>query len=250
MLRVTLKYVAAAVRRRYTFNCSYVTFKLTMDALKRCIEGGRRYLVIELVTGTTQLMDSSQVFRRPGGAGLVQFVAVDIAKILEKFDRLAPARETFTLTEIAKMANEKAPTVNAWVRMGVLTPSVRDRDGTQGKAMLFSRLDAFVGCLVASLKRRSGLPLSKLQDVSSVLRGADKRRRFLTREDPCEGLVHRSERPESDAIDDQEQGKDREAFAAHHRSQSTPMAGRPFAARWTIPPACMPPLPREPGMCK
>ena len=72
----------------------------------------------------------------------VQFVCVDLQEIFRKFQREAPPRETFTLTEVARMAQEQSPTVNAWVRSGVLTPSVRNRDGTQGRAMLFDRMDA------------------------------------------------------------------------------------------------------------
>ncbi len=39
--------------------------------------------------------------------------------------------------------------------------------------MLFSRLDAFVACLVASLKRKCGLPLSKLKEISDVLKAVE-----------------------------------------------------------------------------
>lgn len=133
------------------------------------IEAGYRYLVIELITGQTRLMRREDVFRRPGGTGLMQFVIVDLATIVQRFEEEAPPREAFTLSEVAVMAQQKGPTVHAWIKAGMLTPSIRGRDGTRGRAMLFSRRDAFVACLLASLKRKCGLPLSKLRAVSEVL---------------------------------------------------------------------------------
>lgn len=144
-----------------------------MQRIRRQIEEGRRFLVIELIGGKADLMKRDDVFQRPGGPGLVQFAIVDIAGILEKFDNEAPPREEFTLTEVATMAQENGPTVNSWVKAGIVTPSIRGRDGTRGRAMLFGRQDAFVACLVASLKRKCGLPLSKLQNVGDVFRPDD-----------------------------------------------------------------------------
>ena len=105
-----------------------------------------------------------------GGPGLMQLAMIDLKELLEKFDHEAPPRDVFTLREVATMAVEKSPTVHSWVKTGILEPSMRDRDGTRGRAMLFSRLDAFVACLVASLRRKCGLPLAKLHKVSAVLR--------------------------------------------------------------------------------
>ncbi len=135
------------------------------------ISEGRHFLVIELITGEVMLTDGSDVFQGPGGPGFVQFVTVDLREILKRFEKLAPPREAFTLSEVAAMATEKSPTVNSWVKSGLLTPSIRDRNGTRGRAMLFSRVDAFVACLLASLRRRCGLPLSTLKDVSGVVSG-------------------------------------------------------------------------------
>ncbi len=123
---------------------------------------------------TTRSASSGRVIsRRAGGRGWAQFASVDLSFILEKFEQEAPPREVFTLTEVAQMTQEESPTVHAWVKAGVLAPSVRDRDGTRGRAMLFSRLDAFVACLVASLKRKCGLPLSKLKGISDVLKAVE-----------------------------------------------------------------------------
>jgi DNA-binding transcriptional MerR regulator len=140
-----------------------------MEHLRQHVSAGYRYLVIELITGKAMITDGKGVFRRPGGPGWMQLASVDLSFILEQFDQEAPPREAFTLTEVAQMTQQKSPTVHAWVKAGVLTPSIRDRDGTRGKAMLFSRLDAFTACLVASLKRKCGLPLAKLEEISSVL---------------------------------------------------------------------------------
>ena len=140
------------------------------ELLRKQIESGYRYLVVELVTRTAQLSNGQDLFQRPGGPGLVQFMVVDLADILKEFEQKAPAREVFTLTEIAEMAQEKSPTVNVWVRDGLLEASVRDRDGTRGRAMLFDRTDAFVACLLASLRRQAGLPLKQLGAISALLR--------------------------------------------------------------------------------
>ena len=144
-----------------------------MEYLQNAVNSGRDHLVIELVTGTAMLLDSQSVFRRPGGPGPMQIVVIDLSVILEQFEREAPPREVFTLREVATMAKEKPPTVHSWVKAGILIPSMRDRDGTRGRAMLFSRLDAFVACLIASLRRQCGLPLAKLHKVSAVLREPD-----------------------------------------------------------------------------
>ncbi len=144
-----------------------------MEHLQKEVQSGRDHLVIELVTGAALLLDEQGVFRRPDGPGPMQIVVVDVGVILERFEREAPPREVFTLREVATMAVEKPPTVHSWVRAGILAPSMRDRDGTRGRAMLFSRLDAFVACLIASLRRKCGLPLSKLHAVSAVLRNPD-----------------------------------------------------------------------------
>ena len=141
-----------------------------MEYLQNEVHSGRHHLVIELIKGKAMLLDEQGVFRRPGGPGLMQLVLIDIRVILEKFDREAPPRKVFTLCELATMAMEKPPTVHSWVKAGVLSPSMRDRDGTRGRAMLFSRLDAFTACLLASLRRTCGLPLSKLRNVSALLR--------------------------------------------------------------------------------
>jgi hypothetical protein len=142
-----------------------------MKFLLNEIQSGRRHLVIELFTGDARLSDGEGVFRRPGGPGPVQFAVIDLVDILEKFDHKAPPREVFTLAEVATVADEKPPTIHSWVKAGILAPSMRDRDGTRGRAMLFSRLDAFMAGLIASLRRRCGLPLAKLHNVSAVLRG-------------------------------------------------------------------------------
>ena len=141
-----------------------------MESLKNEVQAGRRYLLIELITGDAVISNGQDTFRRRGGPGFMQFVVIDLSTVLERFEREAPPREAFTLTEVATMAVEKSPTVHSWVKAGILTPSLRARDGTRGRAMLFSRLDAFVACLVASLRRKCGLPLSKLHAVSTVLR--------------------------------------------------------------------------------
>ena len=145
-----------------------------MQYLQNEVHADRRYLIIELITGKAMLSDGQATFRRPGGPGWMQFAVIDLGVILEKFDREAPPREVFTLAEVATMALEKPPTVHSWVKTGILAPSMRDRDGTRGRAMLFSRLDAFVACLIASLRRKCGLPLAKLQAVSAVLRKPGK----------------------------------------------------------------------------
>ncbi len=144
-----------------------------MEYLQNEVQSGRDHLVIELVTGVAMLSDMQGVFRRPGGPGPMQIVMVDLGAILKKFDHESPPRDVFTLREVATMAVEKPPTVHSWVKAGILIPSMRDRDGTRGRAMLFSRLDAFVACLIASLRRKCGLPLSKLHAVSAVLREPD-----------------------------------------------------------------------------
>lgn len=145
-----------------------------MQTIQQHFAENGRYLVIELISGETKLMKADEVFQRPGGPGWVQFVVVDLQEILEKFDKESLRREAFTLSELAGMAQQKGPTVHSWIKAGVLTPSIRDRDGTRGRAMLFSRHDAFVACLVASLKRECGLPLTKLREVSDVLRPSDQ----------------------------------------------------------------------------
>lgn len=163
-----------------------------MESLRNEVDSGRRHLVIELVTGEAMLSDGQDVFRRAGGPGSVQFAVIDLGDILERFDRDAPPREVFTLREVAEMAVEKPPTVHSWVKTGILAPSLRERDGTRGRAMLFSRLDAFVACLIASLRRKCGLPLAKLHTVSAVLRepGASGRKSG----DPMESAQEKSKR--------------------------------------------------------
>ncbi len=151
-----------------------------MTGIPDFINSDKHYLVIELVTGKTILSNGRDVFRRPGGPGFVQFVVVDLEDIQNKFQKKAPSRDTFTLTEIAKMAAEKSPTVHAWVKAGIIIPSKRDRDGTRGRKMLFDREDAFVACLVASLKRKCGLQLKKLKEVSAVVKQTKSKSRKRT----------------------------------------------------------------------
>jgi hypothetical protein len=142
------------------------------DIIQRHIEAGRRYLILDLVTDTLVLTDGQELIRRPGGAGLMQCLYVDLAQLLDKFEQEASPQQAFTLAEISTMAAEQSATVNSWIKAGVLTPSVRDRDGTRGRAMLFDRTDAFIACLVASLRRRGGLSLPRLRKISSMLRDA------------------------------------------------------------------------------
>lgn len=144
-----------------------------MEYLQNEVNLGRRYLIIALDNGEAMLSNGHGKFRRPGGPVLLDCAVIDLRIILEKFEHDAPPRDVFTLREVAKMAVEKPPTVHSWVKAGILAPSMRDRDGTRGRAMLFSRLDAFVACLIASLRRKCGLPLSKLHAVSAVLRSPD-----------------------------------------------------------------------------
>ena len=144
-----------------------------MEYLKSEISSGRDHLVIELITSTALLIDINVGFRRPGGSGLMQIVLVNLSDILEQFEREALPYKAFTLSDVAIMAREKPPTIHSWVKAGILVPSMRDRDGTRGRAMLFSRLDAFVACLITSLRRKCGLPLSKLREVSALLRGPE-----------------------------------------------------------------------------
>ena len=148
-----------------------------MEFLWNVVLSGRCYLIIELITGDARLSDGKGAFRRRGGPGPMQLAAIDLGHVLAKFDREAPPREVFTLTEVATMAREKSPTVHSWVKVGILTPSLRDRDGTRGRAMLFSRLDAFVACVITSLRRECGLPLAKLHAVSTALREPGRRPR-------------------------------------------------------------------------
>ncbi|QDU44567.1 hypothetical protein Mal52_30510 [Symmachiella dynata] len=140
-----------------------------MHTIQQQIANGQKYLVIELLEGTAALMKQDEVFVRPEGPGPMQMAVIDLEELLEKFEREAPPRQTFMLTEVATMAQQKGPTVHAWIKADILTPSIRDRSGTKGRAMLFSRRDAFIACLIASLKRKCGLPLSKLERVSDAL---------------------------------------------------------------------------------
>jgi len=151
-----------------------------MQTIRRHLDANLRYLVIELITGVTRLLRANEVFQRPSGPGFVQFVVVDLQVIYERFEREAMPQEAFTLSEVAVMAQQKGPTLHSWIKAGVLTPSIRDRDGTQGRAMLFSRLDAFLACLVASLKRKCGLRLPLLRQVGAVIRADREVRRPRT----------------------------------------------------------------------
>lgn len=144
-----------------------------MEYVQNEIHSGRRYLIIALDKGEAMLSDGHSRFRRSGGPVLADCAVIDLSVALEKFERKASPREVFTLREVATMAKEKPPTIHSWVKAGILVPSMRDRDGTRGQAMLFSRLDAFVACLIASLRRKCGLPLAKLHKVSAVLREPD-----------------------------------------------------------------------------
>ena len=141
------------------------------------------------------LSDGQGMFRRRRGPGPVQFAVIDLGEILESFDHKAPPREVFTLGEVAAMAGEKPPTVHSWVKTGILVPSMRDRDGTRGRAMLFSRLDAFVACLIASLRRKCGLPLAKLRGEC----GAAAARRKRPKERRPQGIDTRESEAKSKA---------------------------------------------------
>lgn len=143
------------------------------------IRAKREFLVVELISGQARVCNQDDIVRRPHGQEAMQLAVVDLKKVYRRFNREAPPKQTFTLSEIAALADEKGPTVNVWAKAGVLTPSIRDRSGVQGRAMLFDRTDAFVACLVASLKRTARLPLVKLMAVSAAVRVEGKKTRRL-----------------------------------------------------------------------
>ena len=64
------------------------------------------YLLIELITGKAEVTDGTGVFQRPGGTGFVQFAVVNLDTVRGKFERDAPSRNAFTLSEIAQLAAE------------------------------------------------------------------------------------------------------------------------------------------------
>lgn len=146
------------------------------EIIRTQLEAGRRCLMIELVTGTAVLTDGSEPIRRPGGRGWMQFACIDIADCFAMFEAKALPREAFTLSEISAMCETEATTVTSWVRGGILKASIRQRDGTRGKAMLFDRTDAFAACLVATFRRKYGLPLRMLGEISDVLREVEPRK--------------------------------------------------------------------------
>ena len=53
-----------------------MTFKLAMQTIRQHIEEGRRYLVIELISGKAEVMKRDDIFQRPGGPGLMQIAMI------------------------------------------------------------------------------------------------------------------------------------------------------------------------------
>lgn len=140
---------------------------MSEDQLRAILEGGP-HIVVELISGMVKIGSFQDIATKQKWVGAAQFAALDLQAIWAKFDRLAPHRPVFTLPEISVMASENSPTVNAWIKDGVVVPSVRNREG-RGTAMLFSRDDAFVVCVIASFKRKCGLRNETLRKVARAL---------------------------------------------------------------------------------
>ena len=124
---------------------------MSEDKIKKHIDAGKQYLLVELNTGSAMLGTEKDAFRRPGGAGSVQFIVVDLADVYARFLSLNTVcdRDNFTLAEVATIAGTKTHTVNYWIDQGVLMPSLSGRSG-KGNERRFSRTDAFCAGLIGS----------------------------------------------------------------------------------------------------
>lgn len=140
-----------------------------MKTIKDRIAEGRKILVIELVTGTVSLSRINDVFRRPNGAGPVQFIAVDLEELHNKFQGLPAVQDktSFSITEVAAVAGVKKHTINFWIGEGLVKPSVTGCNG-RGKTREFCFDDVLTAGLIGSLQRNH-VPLKLLYGVADCL---------------------------------------------------------------------------------
>lgn len=81
---------------------------------------------------------------------------------------------TFTLPELASLVDVEYRTLHTWVRRGLLAASREQAQGS-GTRNVFDRCDALEAYVLADL-RRSGVELSKLEEVAAELRRSREQR--------------------------------------------------------------------------
>ena len=71
------------------------------------IRAKREFLVVELISGQARVCNQDDIVRRPRGQDAMQLAVVDLKKVYRRFNREAPPKQKFTLSEIAALADEK-----------------------------------------------------------------------------------------------------------------------------------------------
>lgn len=119
------------------------------------------YLVLDCESGEASLAAANAMIGHLGGNRFI----MDAQEALNKFVGMAGDRDEFSLKDVAATAGIDYHAAHAWMRRGVITPSIREAAGAgTGRGPVFSTTDVFAAGILGTL-RRHGLELNVARSV-------------------------------------------------------------------------------------
>jgi hypothetical protein len=127
------------------------------------------FLLIDADEDSARLLTHGEAMKRLTTGDNSIAIMVDVSRCLASFERLTTGHERFELCDLVKITANPKSTINHWVNVGLIEPTVRPAHGSgRYNTRLFSKADAFRAGLIASL-RRHGVALPMIRRVLRLL---------------------------------------------------------------------------------
>lgn len=135
------------------------------------------FLLVDGDSGEARLLTRKEAAKRMfDGEGDSLAVILDLGRCCGVFKRRAKGKQEWSLADLVAVTGLPPRTVDSWVRAGVIPCSIRPGDGQRGRngKRVYSRQDAFIAAVTASIRRQCMLPLPMLAKVSELLANANE----------------------------------------------------------------------------
>lgn len=135
------------------------------------------FLLVDADAGEVRLLTLRQALQRmTDDEGDTLTAILDLGKCASVFDRRAKDKQQWSIIDLMAVTGQQLRTVDSWTRAGIIPCSVRPGDGKRGRngQRIYSRQDAYIAAIVATVRRNVAMPLPLLKRVSELLADASE----------------------------------------------------------------------------